>query len=302
MSSSGPAFRAVCRVLNKNSCGSGSVVGLMDGGGLVITNGHVAGVDKNRDIVVEAESLNNKRFTGRIVEVMYNQNQIGADWALLHVPGLTQVQPVYLTKGLPAKNESMYTKGYPKCVKHNGTDIKQFQTINNGVLLWLPNAIGGQSGSGVWGDVDHLMKALLTWSIRQGNQWYGGGQLTNTIYDQMRGRVVQGFPRPRDWEFIELNDEVDYDRDGLTDPTLEDCYWTTRAANEMWPIWAEDQKPTDPPVDPPSDPPSNDGWRKRHVELLRRYRDQLDGDIRAAEQSASGAISPNDLSQEMFGL
>ncbi len=299
MSSTGPATRAVCRILNQNSCGSGSVCGKWKDGSLVMTNGHVAGTDPDRDIVVEAELLGNKRFTGNIVEVMYNRNEIGADWALLYVPGLTQVQPVYLTKGLPAKNESMYTKGYPKCVKHAGTDIAQFQTINNGVLLWLPNAIGGQSGSGVWGDSDHLMKALLTWSIRQGNRWYGGGQLTNTIYDQMRGRIVKGFPRPKDWEFIELpGGDVNYDADGLSDPTVKDCYWTSRAVSEMWPIWHEDLKPTDPPVDTPSDRQ----WKSRYVESLRKYRDQMDAEIRSIEQTQSGAIDPSSISEETFGL
>lgn len=268
---------------------------------MVKTNAHVAGTDKNRNIVVEVESLGRKRLTGRIVEVMYNRNQIAADWALLHVPNLTEVEPVYLTKGLPAKGESLYTKGFPKCVAHAGTDITQFQTINNGVLLWLPNAIGGQSGSGVWGDDDHLMKALLTWSIRQGNRWYGGGQLTNTIYDQMRGQVVQGYPRPRNWEFVELTDPVDYDSNGLDDPTLQECYWTTRAASEMWPIWAEDQLPGsggDGNVDP------QPGNNRAGIESLRKVRDLADAEIKRLEQGIAKPVDPTDdkAIEETFGL
>lgn len=298
MSSTGPSTRAVCRILNQNSCGSGAICGVNPGGSYVITNAHVAGTDKNRPITVESEKLQ-KRFTGRIVEAMYNKNAIGADWALMWVPNLVGIEPVYLTKNLPAKNESLYTKGFPKCVAHAGTDISQFKTLDNGILLWLPNSIGGQSGSGVWGDLDGLQKALLTWSIRQGNRWYGGGQLTNAIYDQMKGRVSASYLLPKDWEVIELpGPDGDYDRTGLTDPTVEECYWTERAVNEMWPIWAEDQKPVEPgPVDPP-----NLDWRLKHIESLRRYRDQFEAELKAAEEVRSGVISPDQLSKETFGL
>ena len=165
----------------------------------------------------------------------------------------------------------------------------------------MPNAIGGQSGSGVWGDDDNLQKALLTWSIRQGNRWYGGGQLTNAIYDQMRGRVVRGYPRPADWEFVELSDEPDYDTTGLDDPVVEESYWTTRNDREMWPIWFEDQKPIEPPIDPGT-PVEPGEWKKRHIETLRKYRDQIEADLKDAEQSHSGCVDPGVVDDELFGL
>ena len=64
MSSSGPAFRAVCRILNQNSCGSGSICGRKADGSFVMTNAHVAGSNVGRRVVCEVEQLNRRFHAG----------------------------------------------------------------------------------------------------------------------------------------------------------------------------------------------------------------------------------------------
>ena len=45
----GPSIRGVCRILNQNSCGSGSICGIQpSGNALILTNAHVAGTKIGR--------------------------------------------------------------------------------------------------------------------------------------------------------------------------------------------------------------------------------------------------------------
>ena len=251
MSDTGKAIRAVCRIINKSSCGSGSVCGKHPAGGsYVLTNAHVAGSRVGRIVTVEVESLGRRRFEGRVIRAAYS-SRVSADWALIHVEGLEEIEPVYLTRELPRRGESMYTKGFPRCQPHDGTDIEQFQVLNNGVLLWEPDAIGGQSGSGVWGDEDHLQKALLTWSMQYKGKWRGAGQLTNEIWQQNRSfvlnRALRGAARIPGAEYVERpSDSYDFtgiDRSTLTDPSLNEGIFSERleaGISDIPEIWFEE--------------------------------------------------------------
>jgi len=300
MSATGPAIRAVCRVINQNSCGSGSICGHWDGGSLVLTNAHVAGSTVNRKVAVEVESLNNRRFTATVIRAAYS-NSVSADWALLFIAGFQEVQPVYLSKSPPASGESLYTKGFPRCQRHNGTDIAQHATLNNGVLLWLPDAIGGQSGSGVWGDGDNLQKALLTWSMTRNGRSYGAGQLTAEIYRQNRAGQLRGYPKMPG--LVELPGDFDFDgvdRSGLTDPVVEEGFYSIPLERNIqdFPIWAEDI------VIPPPPGPGDTVPRQQAIAALRRVRDLADNEIKQFENSVAVPVDPQHPSEieDTFGL
>lgn len=301
MSSTGPAIRAVCRIINQNSCGSGSICGYHpDNGAFVLTNAHVAGTRIGRIVSVEVESLGRRRFNGRVIRAAYS-NSVSADWALLHVPGLTEVKPVYLTRELPKRGESMYTKGFPRCQPHNGTDIEQFTTLNNGVLLWEPDAIGGQSGSAVWGDADHVQKALLTWSMNYRGRWRGAGQLTAEIWKQNRDfkltRSLRGSARIPDAEYKELPHEFDLGdtEPGRDDPEIREGIFseTINQGIQDYPIWLETVQPTDPEPDP-EDPPTGGSSSKEHLASLTRIQAQVEDEIERLHSADSEVVNPND--------
>lgn len=306
MSSTGPSIRGVCRVINQNSCGSGSICGHYNGGSLVLTNAHVAGSQVGRKVQVEIESLGMRRFTGEVIRAAYS-NRVIADWAVIHIPGFQDIEPVYLSKFAPASGESMYTKGFPRCRAHNGTDIAQHQVLSNGVLLWLPDAISGQSGSGVWGDSDGLQKALLTWSWTSGRRQYGAGQLTSEIYRQNRDREIRGFAMMPGLK--PLNEEYDLDavnRDGAGDPVVEEGFYSApiEAGIQDLPIWYEDQV-TEPPVDP-GDGGDCGELRKQFTESLRRIGDAIDKEIDrfSSGSEGGGTVDPDDPDaiDDTFGL
>ena len=308
MSSTGPSIRSVCRILNQNSCGSGSICGILpDGSGsYVMTNAHVAGTDRRRRIVIESEHLNGQRFEGRVVRAAYS-NSASADWSLLEVPGLLGIDPVYLARDLPKDGESMYTKGFPRCTAHSGTDIKQVRVMNNGVLLWLPDAISGQSGSGVWSDIDNEMKALLAWSIRISGRSYGAGQLTAEIFRQNRdyqlNRAVRFSPRIPGAEYQELNDfDLDFDRSELDDPTVEEGIFSDpleRNSIQDFPIWSF---MFDQPENP--DPEPNPGTsNKVAIQELKRVQDGIEKRIAELENEETTIVDPADPDTDStFGL
>ena len=237
------------------------------------------------------------------------------------VPGLIEIEPVYLTKELPAQGESMYTKGFPKCRAFPGSNIEQVVRLQNGTQLWYPNAISGQSGSGVWGDNDNLQKCLLTWSIRYNGREYGAGQLTNEIWKQNRDfelglRTPRGFARRPDWDYVELTEgdyELDFDREGLNNPVKEEGYFENKElikelSIQSFPIWAEDQivDPVDP-VDPedPTDPqpPHNENWRRRAIADMRRDVETLESRIASYEKQDNPIDASDDqLIGDTFGL
>ena len=194
-----------------------------------------------------------------------------------------------LSKSPPASGSSLYTKGFPRCQKHNGTDITQAATLNNGVLLWLPDAIGGQSGSGVWSDADNLQRALLTWSMTRGGRRYGAGQLTAEIYKQNRAGELRGFAQMPG--LVELPHEFEFDgvdRSGLGDPIVQEGFFSVPMERGIqdFPIWAEDV------VVPPVDPGDDSDTKRLAINALRRVRDLADDEIRSFEAGISLPIDP----------
>ena len=247
MSSTGPSIRAVCRILNQSSCGSGSICGIRDGKSLILTNAHVAGSRVGRRVTVEVESTGD-RLNARVIMAAYS-DRTWTDWAVLETEEpYSKVEPVKLSKERPTG--SHYTKGFPRCQPFPGSDIRTVSLSSNDTRwLWQPNAIGGQSGSGVWSDINHLQYGVVTWSIGNIRGEDGAGQMTSEIYRQSRNFTLSGAPRVDG--MVELQD---YDFAGLQpgddDPIVEPGFFAVRNITEL-PIWHEPEAPKpDDPVDP----------------------------------------------------
>ncbi len=233
-------FRSAARMIAGNSCGSGSVVGFMDESTLLITNAHVVGTRPGSAATVRMMvNGEEKQYTGTIVMAAYS-DKVLADWAIVRVPGKIPVEPRKLSKEKPEGDH--VTVGSPRCVwPLVYSALKTVDASNNSALWrWTPNAIGGQSGSGVWSAEDGNQDGLLTWS------WggYGAGQQTWWIYQQAKQRNIVGELRPAG--LAELSPRS-------KDVIVEEGFFVQANIGEL-PIWAEDS--TDPvdPVDP-TDPP-----------------------------------------------
>lgn len=297
--------RAVCRVVAGSSCGSGLICGHWEGGSIVSTNSHVAGSVVGRTVKVLVESIN-RVFDAKVIRAAYS-NQTIADWALLHIPNFQSIAPVKLSKNPPDPQEKLWTKGYPACKAFSGQTVTQHRTLNNGVLLWLPDSRGGQSGSGVIDIDDQVMRALLTWSWTDGGRSYGAGQLTSEMYKQNRDCEVRGFPMMPGLVPLPGND-FDFsgiDRTGTVDPELTEGFHSIPMPRgiQEFPIWAEDDVP--PPDDPPpTDPGQGDAWRLKALDSIRKIEDAAASERKKFEKQISQPIDSDNSGgiHDTFGL
>jgi len=199
----GPSSVSACRVNFGNSCGSGTVVSNNhNGGSLCITNAHVAGtrIGTTGTCLFSVNGAD-RRVPARIIMAAYS-NKTLADWAILFLPDYRHPTQVKLSKNQPIASGQYYTTGSPRCVwPLRSVDLKTTHISGNSALWRLsPNAIGGQSGSGIWNRADNLQYGLLTWS------WGGdtGSQMTSEIYRQATQRTVAGEPRPDGLEELDI--------------------------------------------------------------------------------------------------
>ncbi len=251
VASSGPSSANACRVIVGNSCGSGSIVGHHLEGSLVLTNAHVAGTRLGTTATCRF-TINgqDKEVKGKVILAAYSDSTL-TDWCVLYLDGFKEIKPVKLSKKRP--KGSHYTTGCPKCVwpmRHQTLRTTSLSE-NSALWRWQPNAIGGQSGSAVWSQADHLQYGLLTWS------WGGdgAGQMTSEIYKQATLRAISAEPRPEG--LIELNDR---------DVVVENGFFCETGIDEL-PIWAEDSPPPGPGPSPGPGPGPNPTTYKIELEV-----------------------------------
>lgn len=226
----GPSSTSICRVINGNSCGSGTIVGFRDGKTLVLTNAHVAGTTIGRTVTCQFPHLGNKKVNAKVIMAAYS-DQVMMDWAVLEVAEQLALPATKLSKKAPTGEH--YTGGYPRCDGpfYQKLITRQF-THGGTVWRWQPISIGGQSGSGVHSFLDNLYYGLLTWS------WGGdgAGQTTRSIWLQYSQRATIGFVRPEG--LIELGDNRATD--------LENGFFEQTGIDDL-PIWHDDTTPPPPP-------------------------------------------------------
>ena len=304
--STGPAIRAVCNVRRGNSCGSGTIVGISsDGHSYIMTNAHVVGTQPGAICKIWVESTGDW-IDARIIAAGYS-NQTSADWSLLiTVNAYNKVDPVKMAKTEPSG--SHYTKGFPRCRQHKGTDITTVR-ISGAVWFWEPDAIGGQSGSGVYSDDVVRMEGLLTW------QWgsHGAGQTTASIYRQATSFsvAVAGFrPEPTPEApngLVELSSdpqdnpsppnepEEDYNNDDRGFDVEEGFFSESSNGLASLLVWwdDDDEEPGDP------DNPVPDRMARRLNELeINKHRQQMEFHKRNMERHE--AVRPLPTSRKEF--
>lgn len=279
-SATGPSTRAAARVRVSGGCGSGSVCGFHRGGSLILTNAHVAGTRVGRqcavDVVVNGKT---KTLSGRVIMAAYSDRTL-TDWAIVHVEDWQEIQPVPLSREYPTG--SHYTRGSPRCIwPQRSTDVRTVDVSDNSPLWrWMPNSIGGQSGSGVWSDRDNLQYGLLTWS------WggRGAGQTTAQIWRQAREKSTSGPVRIKG--LIEVGDRPE----GLI---VENGFFSQAGIDEF-DIWQNDNpQPPDSPKDPSCpvcpDAPACDVTAKE-LELIYSLRQAADDEREAIRSVLMGII------------
>lgn len=189
------AFREVLsasvRVRAGGSCGSGCVVGVDPGVcGYVLTNAHVVGSQSPRSLTVERwDSLGRSARSGASVVRYGYRAGMSLDYALLRVPFefVSEVRPVPLRRDTDFAAAPLITVGSPRC-EWPSLQVLRFVRESRGMVYWLPEAIGGRSGSAVvqLTSVGPRVVGLLTW--RGGG--HGIGQSSAFLLSAIAGRSV----------------------------------------------------------------------------------------------------------------
>jgi hypothetical protein len=285
------ALSAACQVRVGNSCGSGSIVGHWNGGSLVISNHHVTG-GVGRSGTFRFASAN---VPGRVIVSGYSQRTL-ADWSISHLPNFTSIAPVPMSKIKPL-NQPHFTHGSPRCVFPLVTKQLRPTRIdaNSKLILFTPDAIGGQSGSGVWDDATNIMQALIAWS------WGGqtGAQQTAEIYRMTTAASVEvAGVRPEGLVPLNVSDDVEL---------VEGFHVLSEATGNIriqdLPIWYDpNQGPSDPqdPDCPPCEPgpkPEPGSWLSQTIfaNYLKAIEEQS-AEFRAMLESG-GVIPEEDIKQ-----
>lgn len=187
--------RAV-RTRNNSGCGTSSLVG-RDGGSIyLLSNAHVATNRPGARVSCEAikkDLSGTETFSGVVIEGAYSSTQT-TDWALIKADAkhMAGIEPIKLSIRMPDTSKSAYTWGCPRCQVPQGQIIKTAK-VDGAVWKWLPNSIGGQSGSGVY--QRGFQFGLLTWSYSERGGSLGAGQFTANIYRQSKLQTTDSTDR-----------------------------------------------------------------------------------------------------------
>jgi hypothetical protein len=250
--------RAV-RIINGNSCGTGSLCGRDSQFIYIMTNAHVAGTRIGHVVRCEAllkDGSRTEKFSATVVEAAYS-SKTSTDWALLKadVSAMAGLEPIKLSITAPDTDSLTGTWGCPRCEIPSGQLVETSSTSS--VWMWQPNSIGGQSGSAVV--QGGVQKGLLTWTING----FGAGQFTSSIYKQSRERNVDGSPRPEGLIPVPYMLSPDVE--------LTEGYHSETGIGE-YPIWDSGNGSENPPPPPSTNPCPEDPEEKRLLDKLRDLR------------------------------
>jgi hypothetical protein len=271
------------RIYQGNGCGTGSLCGRDDKYIYIMTNAHVASTRIGS--VSRCQAIVNGRleqFSAQVVETAYS-TRYRTDWSLLradasHMAGIT---PIQLYAELPDKEAITVTWGHPRC---NPTQGHSSETILfSTVWYWLPNSIGGQSGSAKVQLVNGVpvQVGLLTWTEQYRGRWVGSGQFISTIRKQSEERtnkaelrtgnekIPEAAPTAADPLGVELTEGYAVAGDGaMLDVGFRDKQnplgvqldekWAAAGDSQEvslrnYPIWFDPSNVPVDPVDPPKD-------------------------------------------------
>jgi hypothetical protein len=238
-SASGKSSLNACQVRSGNSCGSGTFIGIHNGGALVGSNAHVTGTKLGSQSQFRFDpQVSQQPRTGQIIMAGYS-TKVTADWSINWIPDwIPNIKPAWCSGKPLASAQRFYTTGSPGCVwplKHQ-SGLKILSDNNQGFAVWDQPAIGGQSGSGVWDTLTNWTSLLLTWRTSNNR---GAGQPWYFIRSQAELAMVTGQI---------VGAEMPDDLTPLSDvnPDAEPGFWCEASLLKL-PIWAEDQTPAPDP-------------------------------------------------------
>ena len=169
------------RITVGNTCGSGTIVYQDSSRCLILSNAHVNGTVIGRMVNVHSffhASLGEQTRQGRVIFAAMRSGT-NIDLAIVECPPIDDAVAVPINKDGRCDRLHGQTGGSPRCEL---TKFSQIHYNTQGLLAvvqyWLPNAIGGQSGSGVLDYTGSRLESLLTWS----NGTYGMGQNSQSVY------------------------------------------------------------------------------------------------------------------------
>jgi hypothetical protein len=296
--------RSACgQVRSGNSCGSGSIVGFWNQGSLMISNHHVTGgVGRN---ITFRTNVNGRdvNVPGRVIVSGYSQRTL-ADWSISHLPNFNDIQPVPMLKTKPV-NELHITHGAPRCVWPLVTKQLRPTRIdaNSKLILFNPDAIGGQSGSAIYPMSTYLMNSLIAWSWSSQT----GAQQTAEIHRMTVAASVEVAGERPDG-LIPLNE---------SDVELEEGFHVLSEATgnikiQDLPIWhdpnqdehEEEDEPDDPEHDDKPDPPAPGVYLPRAI--FNEYLKAIEGVNAEFREMLAGGEIPEEPIQpnnpNTFGL
>ncbi len=280
--------RAV-RTRNNSGCGTSSLVGRSADAIYLLTNAHVATNRPGAKVTCEAvlaDLSGTESFQGVVIEGAYSSTQT-TDWALVKADGqhMRGIEPIKLSIKMPDTTKPAFTWGCPRCEVPQGQVLKTV-AVDGAVWKWLPNSIGGQSGSAVI--QRGYQHGLLTWSYGGQGGSVGAGQFTANIYKQSRNQTADSDIRPpglliptgqgtqddlvegyfcsnTSERFAEIGNFQDPDQaQHLVDNGFVIDGFVRQSGVGDYPIWGDPDAPTDPvdPVDPvdPTDPTPPNKW------------------------------------------
>jgi len=272
-----------CQVRAGNSCGSGSFVGIHNGGALILSNAHVTGSrvgstsDFRFDPAVSAQARK-----GRIIMAAYS-TRVTADWSVSLIPDwVPTIKPAWCSRQRPTGSQRFMTTGSPSCVwplRHQ-SGLQLLSNNNAGFAVWNQPAVPGQSGSPVW-DMETLwQQLLLTWRTGNGN---GAGQPLDFIWAQAQNAMLTG---------ALLGGEMPEDAEPLSNvhPDAIPGFFCEMSIRSL-PIWFEDQKPVEPEPTPPTDP-GCELPKSALIESFRKIRDEAAAQIVRLEGAADVPRDP----------
>ncbi len=189
---------ATVRVTVSGVCGSGTVVGrTQEGNAIVLTNAHVAGTTRGRNVNLERWNTDgtSERGTGTIIASGYGRGT-SVDFALLKCNAgfARDVAPIPLADRYPSNQSLVTTYGCPRC-EWPSLQVLKLNRKEGQILSWKPEAIGGRSGSSLidYSEGGPRVVGLLTWA--GGGE--GLGQSTPFLLSAMRGKLpatLEGLP------------------------------------------------------------------------------------------------------------
>lgn len=164
-------FAASCRVNVSGARGSGTFNGVKDGLAYISTNYHVVG--KNVTATVDFWTNGVKQtLAGKVVWRAYDAN-MPADFAFITVDAdeLKKIDPPYVALGgsdaKPSTNSFFLSSGGPKGLSVKAWKGKILDYFNGETALFQPHPVPGQSGSGVFEEIDGelFQVGIITWLI-----------------------------------------------------------------------------------------------------------------------------------------